>query len=116
MAREKDLFGGHSEMSIIGTPKKDKLYSLPSFSLAIPNNEPKVTEKRLCFVLMEDRIGELSDDILSFILSFLTMRDAVKTRILLCNLYSFIYRCCPYLQPVLNSSLLNNWICSYGHV
>ncbi|KAI5561171.1 hypothetical protein BDE02_16G096700 [Populus trichocarpa] len=31
---------------------------------------------------MEDRISELSDDILSFILSFLTMRDAVKTRLL----------------------------------
>lgn len=42
----------------------------------------KVTEKRFCFVLMEDRISELSDDILSFILSFLTMRDAVKTRLL----------------------------------
>lgn len=42
----------------------------------------KVTEKRLCRVLMEDRISELSDDILSFILSFLTMRDAVKTRLL----------------------------------
>lgn len=42
----------------------------------------QVTEKRFCFVLMEDRISELSDDILSFILSFLTMRDAVKTRLL----------------------------------
>ncbi|KAF9665141.1 hypothetical protein SADUNF_Sadunf16G0091200 [Salix dunnii] len=31
---------------------------------------------------MEDRISELPDDILSFALSFLTMRDAVKTRLL----------------------------------
>uniref|UniRef100_A0A6M2F0A6 Protein kinase domain-containing protein n=1 Tax=Populus davidiana TaxID=266767 RepID=A0A6M2F0A6_9ROSI len=48
MVRGKDLFGGHSEMevlkeifSIIGTPKEDELCSLPSFPLAIPNNEPK---------------------------------------------------------------------------
>ncbi|KAG6744195.1 hypothetical protein POTOM_052905 [Populus tomentosa] len=57
----------------------------------------KVTEKRFCFVSMEDRISELSDDILSFILSFLTMRDAVKTR-LLSHRWRYLYPPLSHLQ------------------